>query len=744
MKKTLAKMMAAIAVLLLGAFIYLDAKVQYSLNERQWQLPARVYARSLLLQAGAQLEIDELVYELNLLGYNSRKSWRDPGYFRREGNALLIHSRAFQSPAGKVSGVRFRVEFSGGKVSGLSAPGNRALQQVLLEPVEIGSIYPRHREDRLLVQLEQVPQSLVEILLLIEDRGFYDHYGISLRSVGRALIANIEAGRTVQGGSTITQQLVKNIFLTQAKRFWRKGLEAIMALQVELHYDKKTILESYINEVYLGQEGPKEIHGFALASKHYFNRPLEELNAGQIALLVGMVKGPSYYDPWRNPERAATRRNVVLSVMAKHQLISQTQLNQFENTPIKLAKANALAGVYPAYIDLVRRQLRRDYSDSDLQTQGMKIYTAFDPIVQRHAEQAMSQTLEQWQDEVQAAMVVTRVGTGDVLAVVGGRRMRFAGFNRAIDAVRPVGSLIKPAVYLTALEQANSYTLATSISDASVQVVGEDGSLWEPKNFDRKEHGDVLLHRALANSYNQATARLGMQLGLNNVVETLERLGVTRQVPALPAILLGAIGLSPMEVTGMYQTIASHGVHTPLRTIVDIADHEANPIARYPVTARAAFDSRVMHLLHYSMMEVVQEGTGKAVYQQLPKTYKVAGKTGTSNDLRDSWFAGFGGDYLAVVWLGRDDNKTVGLTGSSGALKVWRQFMAVASHEPVSLQQPPGIVYQWVDEASGKLSRSVCDGARYMPFLQGTAPTERVSCEASLPGVINWFRTLFK
>ncbi len=737
------KMSISLLVLLLIGLVYLDARVRYSFNERQWQLPARVYSRALSLSPGKALAPDDLMAELSLLGYVQSANWRRPGSVKRQGNQFWISSRGYQSVDGPVAPLRFYVAFSGKRISRLENTGGGRLQTVQLEPLEIGSIYPRHREDRLLIKLEQVPRSLIDILLLIEDRDFYQHLGVSPKHIARATLANLKARRAVQGGSTITQQLVKNLFLNAERKLWRKAVEAVMALLVELHFSKDAILESYLNEVYLGQEGPRAIHGFALASRHYFNRPLHELDMGQIALLVGLVKGPSYYDPWRNSERAQRRRNIVLQVMADHQLISPQQQQVYAQANLGLAKSSALAGVYPAYLDLVRRQLRRDYSSESLQTEGMKIVTAFDPIVQRHAEASLSKVLSSQPDSLQGAMVVSDVASGDVVAVVGGRQMRYAGFNRALDAVRPVGSLAKPAVYLAALQQPRRYTLASTISDGPVEVAGQDGSVWQPRNFDRKSHGTVLLHHALANSYNQATARLGMEVGLGQVNGVMKQLGVKRPLPELPSMLLGAVALSPIEVTAMYQTIASAGIYSPLRSIVDIADHSGQVLARYPVVQREAVEKPVMHLLHYAMLEVVREGTGQTVYQQLPADFKVAGKTGSTNDLRDSWFAGFSGDYLAVVWMGRDDNKSTGLTGSRGALKVWREFISRASHKPLDFEAPPGIAYHWVDSQTGLLSREICDGARYLPFLQGTAPTARSQCRGALPGVWRWFKDLF-
>lgn len=735
--------MLSLGVLVALALVYLDARVRYSFDEKQYQLPARVYARPLTLKPGVRIHPQDLQTELRLLGYTPSLHWRAPGHYRQQNDQFSIATRGYNSVSGKVPPLRFNVTIRGGAVVDLQDAGGRDFNRVQLEPIEIGSIYPSHREDRVLVRLDQVPNSLVEILLLIEDRHFYDHFGLSFRSIARAMLANLRAGRTVQGGSTLTQQLVKNIFLSADRSLWRKGLEAIMAVMVEIHYSKREILEAYLNEVYLGQEGPRGIHGFALASRHYFNRPLEDLNAAQIATLVGLVKGPSYYDPWRYPERSRERRNTVLEVMAEHGLISRDQQQQLARQDLMLAKNNAVAGVYPAYLDLVRRQLRRDYSEQDLQTEGMGIFTAFDPVVQRHAERAMADVLATQADEIEGAMVVTDVKTGNVLAVVGGRQMRYAGFNRALDAVRAVGSLMKPAVYLTALRDSRHYTLASAISDGPVEVAGADGSVWQPRNFDRESHGTVLLHEALAKSYNQATARLGMEVGLPKVMATIEQLGITRQLPQLPSILLGAGGLSPLEVASMYQTIASAGIHSPLRSIIDIADSNGVAMAQYPLNQYQAIGRSEMHLLHYALIEAVREGTGKSVYQVLPKSFQVAGKTGTTDDLRDSWFAGFSGDYLAVVWLGRDDNASAGLTGASGALKVWASFMARASQAPMSFAPPDGVVYHWIDGQTGMLSREVCKDARYMPFIVGSAPRQRASCNTNLPRVWDWFKKLF-
>jgi len=559
----------------------------------------------------------------------------------------------------------------------------------------------------------------------------------------RATFANLRAGHTVQGGSTLTQQLVKNVLLTNERSLWRKLNEAVMALLVEYHYDKNTILEAYLNEIYLGQEGPRPLHGFALASRHYFNRPIEELRSDQIAMLVGLVKGPSQYDPWRSPERAQARRDLVLKMMADEKLIDDGEYQAAIKRGLGLAKSNAADSLHPGYLDLVRRQLRRDYQESDLQVRGLRIFTAFDPLVQWHAERSLAKALQQLDPKekgLEGAVVVTDVVSGEVVALVGGRQMHYAGFNRALDAVRSIGSLAKPAVYLTAIES-KRYTLISKLDDTPVDIK-VPGGRWQPKNYDKQFHGAVPLHFALAESYNAATAHLGMDLGVPKVLATTQRLGIEREMPVVPSVFLGAGELSPLEVAVMYQTIAAQGVSAGLRSIRTITDVEGTPLARFPQKPVQAVSPAAIHVLQYAMQEVMQEGTARVAKNVLPN-FRVAGKTGTTDDLRDSWFAGFSGDYLAVVWMGRDDNKSTGLTGATGALKAWLGFMAETSHVPLNFEAPAGVQYAWVDDATGLLSSENCDGARYVPFLDGTAPTEQGTNCSPLNGLQHWFQNLF-
>lgn len=725
--------------------IYLDARITSTFSEKRWELPAKVYARPLELFVGARLDPDALAYELSLLGYRKVRQAAQPGQVGRAGGRFDIYTQGFDFPGEREPARRITLSISGGKIAALEAGGGE-LDLLRLDPVQIGGIYPSHGEDRVLVRLKDLPETLWRGLLATEDQNFFSHWGFSITGIARAAFSNVRSGQVVAGGSTITQQLVKNYYLTPERTIVRKLTELLMAMLLELHYDKEDILESYVNEIYLGQQGPRAIHGFALAARHYFNTPVEQLGLHQQALLVGMIKGPSLYNPRRNPERATQRRNVVLDLMAEQGVISAEHATIARAMPLGLnAAPSSVRDTFPAFLDLVRRQLREEYRQEDLATLGLSIFTSFDPLLQRQLERSTTTVLDSLDagGELESASVVTRFDTGEVAALVGGRRVSYAGFNRALDARRPAGSLLKPAIYLAALEQPKRYTLATPLSDTKVEVAGANDQVWEPRNFDRKEHGQVMLHAALAKSYNLATARLGMNLGIDTVVDMLRRLGIRGPIPEVPALTLGAGEYSPVAMAVMYQAIAAGGYRMPLRSIRDIVDAQGEPLRRYVLAYDRTVSIQAVHLLHYAMREVVREGTGRGVYRYLPQQFEVAGKTGTTNDGRDSWFAGFSGDLLTVTWIGRDDNGSTGLTGSSGALKVWAHFMARSAQRSLGYRMPEGIETHWVDETIGALTGQGCPNARMLPFVSGSQPDTRTGCAPRESRIKNWFQSLF-
>ena len=733
--------MAAAAVVGVLAFMYLDAYIQRAFSGKKWAVPAMVYGRPLELYAGAPVGPRALTAELETLGYRAAGATAGAGTYSVSGSTVSIATRGFRFWDGEEPTRRLRVAFAGNSVQAVRDEQGVEVALARLEPVHIGGIYPAHNEDRILVRVSDVPPLLIHTLMAVEDQNFDSHHGVSPKGIARAMWVNVSSGALEQGGSTLTQQLVKNFFLTRERTITRKLMELAMALVMELRYSKEEILEAYLNEIYLGQDGHRAIHGFGLASHYYFNRPIAELGAPQIALLVGMVRGPSYYDPWRHPERSRERRDTVLALMVDQQVIDAAQAAQIAQMPLGVGdRDQARSKFYPAYLDLVRRQLRRDYSEEVLSSEGLQIFTGLDPAVQRAAEASLQETLAKIESDFKArgkpqqglegAVIVTRVDSGEVLAVVGGRNSRVAGFNRALDALRPVGSLMKPAVYLTALEDGR-YTLLSPLDDGPVAYKGANGQVWRPRNYDREDHGMVRLHRALAQSYNQSTARLGLELGIERVVDTIHRLGVDREVPALPSVALGAVALSPIEVAGMYQTIASGGFSSPLSAIREVMDASGEPLTRYPVAVEQKVRQSAVYLLEYALKEVVSAGTARSASNRLPAGLVVAGKTGTTDEQRDSWFAGYSGDLLAVVWIGRDDNGVTALTGATGALPAWAGLMAAASREPRRARAPGGITETWVDEAGGGLSAEGCPGARLMPFMNGTEPDYEAACTGS-------------
>lgn len=735
-------------VVLAGFAVYLDAVVQEKFSGKRWTVPAKVYARPLELFVGQKLSKDDFLRELDALGYRRENSASGPGAVAVAGNTIDMYSRGFQFYEGTEPARAIRVRFSGDYVAGLTQAGGTNLAVARLEPMLIGGLYPAHQEDRILIKIDQVPAYLIDALVAVEDRDYFEHFGVSPKGIARAIWINATSGRLAQGGSTLTQQLVKNFYLTNERTLLRKATEAMMAVLLELHYDKREILEAYLNEVFLGQDGQRAIHGFGLASQYFFSQPISELKLEQVALLVGMVKGPTYFNPRRNPERAMTRRNLVLDLLAEQGSITPEEAAAAKQKPLGVTQRGSMAdSSFPAFLDLVKRQLREDYREEDLTEEGLRIFTSFDPILQLKAEEALTESLKRLAgrkgvDEVQAGMVVTNPETGEIQALIGSRQPRFAGFNRALDAVRPIGSLVKPAIYLSALERPSQYTLTSWLEDEPFSVKGQDGQVWTPQNYDRQAHGSIFLYQGLAHSYNLSTAKLGLEIGVPNVLKTLQRMGMKREWPAYPSMLLGAGALTPMEVADMYQTLANGGFNTPLRGIRSVLTSDGQPLGRYPFKIQQRFDPGAIYLVQNAMQRTMREGTGRSVYSQLPSSLNLAGKTGTSNDSRDSWFAGFSQDLLAVVWLGRDDNGPTPLTGATGALQVWTGFMRKADPLPLDMPMPDNVTMAWIDRTTGQGSASGCPNAVQMPYIRGSEPAPGAGCgiQAPVDSVMDWVR----
>jgi len=744
------KVLIVLFVLVVFGLVYLDARVVTQFEAKRWAAPANVYARPLEIYVGSSLSTDELEYELGLLGYLSSAPVARAGQYLRTDTGISVYLRSFSLPHQKVLADLYQINFDEHGITSVLDNFSNPVSLLTIDPLRIGGIYASHKEDRQLVRIDQLPEILLATVKAVEDQDFDNHRGISLRAIFRAAWANIRAGGVVQGGSTITQQLVKNFYLSSRRTLGRKIIEIPMSLLVELHFDKSEILEAYLNEVFLGQDGARAIHGFGLASQFYFGRSIGELQLHQMALLVGLVKGPSYYAPRRQPQRALARRNLVLDQLASANVVSQKQVTAAKQKPLDLSffgKESAIK--FPAFMDLVRHQLRRDYSDKDLTSEGLNIFTTLDPIIQRHAEQSLAEQISTLSatdtklKNLEGALVVTSATSAEVLAFVGGKNARYSGFNRALNSSRPVGSLLKPAVYLTALAQPEKYTLATKIKDEAIRVPQPTGPAWQPLNYDRKSHGEVTLLEALTMSYNQASARLGMDVGVEAILQTLKSLGIGRELPNYPSIILGAGGFSPLEMTEVYQTIAAQGYDAPLRSIREATTSEGQLLKQYAFEIEQKFAPTPIHILTYALQEAMRNGTGKTVYMHLSKDINIAGKTGTSDDLRDSWFAGFTGDRLAVVWLGADDNTSIGLSGAGGAMQVWANLMKRLKPKTLRGVVPETVEYKWIQKSTGLTTAERCEGAILMPFAKGSAPEEHAKCSRQSNPVQSWLKSWF-
>ena len=728
---------AALAVYVLE----LDVRVRNEFEGRRFALPARIYARPLELHAGVRITQADVVDELHELGYGDAPREGESGWFRVDGNAVEIAARPFVFWDGAEPARRLRAVFDGPQVSRLTDAEGKDLALARLEPLPIGGIYPAGNEDRVLVRLSEVPKHLIEELIATEDRKFYDHMGFDPRALARAA-TSVFSGR-MQGGSTITQQLVKNFFLTPERTLSRKFTELVMAILLEAHYGKAEILETYLNEIYLGQDRDRAIHGVGLAAQYYFGKDVQHLTVAESALLVAMVKGPAVYDPRRHAARALERRNLVLRETKDQGSITMEQYAAARAADLGVSPRPSMGtSPYPAFVQLVHRQLRRDYDEKDLRSEGLRIFSTLDPRAQLSAERALAKRIAQYDKErrfgqpgLEGAVVMTDPSSGEVQALVGGRDARYRGYNRAIDAARPVGSLLKPAVYLTALSEPSRYTLITPIDDGPFLWKSRGAPDWEPKNYDRKFHGLVPLRVALAQSYNAATARLGTDVGLDKVLATVKKLGVERELRPFASTLLGATEMSPLEVAQMYQTVAAGGFRSPLRAIREVTTQEGKPLQRYALKVEQAFPAEPMVLITAALQGVVREGTAQGLKAFLPPEVAAAGKTGTTDEQRDAWFAGFTGDRLGVVWLGYDDNRAARLSGAAAALPVWGDIMAALMPQPLALAAAEGIEQVWIDPQTNLRGDSQCAGAVELPFMLGSAPPERSPC-ASVAGAV--------
>ncbi|MEM7082373.1 MAG: penicillin-binding protein 1B [Pseudomonadota bacterium] len=732
-RRLLTGLLALMGVALLMTALYglvLDAQIKERFAGQPWAQPARVFARPIDLYAGLSLAPAELVAHLNQLGYRRVEQPTSPGEYRLAGQQLRLVTRGDSLLT--ISVQALDVYFAGDVIVELNDGRGDALPLATLEPQMIGSLLPRSGVDRNVIGADAVPTLLRAALVAVEDRRFHSHHGIDFRGIARAALANLRAGRVRQGGSTITQQLIKSHFLSNAQTWRRKFKEALMAVSIDARLSKDDIMLAYVNEIYLGQDGGRAIHGFDLASRFYFSRRLSELEIHHIAMLTGMVKGPSQFNPRRYPEAARKRRDLVLDILSDEGVISAEAALQAKAEPLDVvADRTGHFGGYPAIMAMVRQQLLRDYEPDDLVSAGLSVYTSLDVVAQQRVEQQVGQALAQVErehdvaEQLQTSAVVLAPDTGELMALVGGRQIGFDGFNRALDMRRPIGSLIKPFVYLTALEH-GQFDLDTELSNAPLDVTLDTGQIWSPRNFDDEYGGDVPIFKALAQSYNTPAVRVGLEIGVQNVIETLQRLGMAHDPDAFPSLLLGALELTPLEVAQLYLGLAGSGFITPPRIVKTVTDANGRALRAYPLEVEDAVSPVSTYQIMRTLRLAATHGTARSLSWRLPGL-PVAGKTGSTNDLRDSWFAGVSQSSVAVVWVGRDDNESTGLTGAQGALPVWVSAMRALDNAPLAPYPPEDLHNVPFDYTTGQ-PLPYCDSAVLIPLRRQSEPPPLAVC----------------
>jgi penicillin-binding protein 1B len=725
--------------------VQLDRTVTRRFEGRLFRVPSRVFSAPTVLYAGLDADRLDLLGTLRRLGYReearlaSGTGGLEPGEFTGTNGELQVHLRSFEHPTRSEPARQIVLRLEGGVIGDVVDARDGSPVIAFLEPERVGAYYGPNREQRELVQLGEVPRHLTDAVLAVEDQRFETHPGIDLRRIGGALLANLQAGRVAQGGSTLTQQLVKNFFLSPERTLQRKLREALMALIIEVRYDKSAILEAYLNEIYLGQRGSTAIHGVGEAARHYFGKPARRLSVAESALLAAIIQSPNAISPFRQGERAMARRNLVLRLMLDQGRIDEAAFEAASAEPLRLASLASDRNEVRYFLDAVRRQLPDVYDVDILTTEGLDIYSTLDVRLQRLAAVAIREGLEDLERRyptlrgeapthpLQACLVALRPQTGEVLALVGGRDYRTSQFDRCIQARRPAGSLFKPFVYVAALEPGEGepvITLASRLDDGPLRVITPSGA-WEPENYDHEFHDLVPVRAALERSLNVAAARLAIKVGIDRVIDVAQRLGIESPLPNVPSLALGTADLSPLEIARAYATIANGGIRPEIRTFKDVIDHTGETLERNEIRFERVLDSGTAYLSTSLLNGVVERGTGRGV-RAAGLRGPLAGKTGTSDGERDAWFVGFSPRLVVVVWVGYDAPRSIGLPGSLGALPIWTRFVMDATGGRLRgvFPRPPEVVEVEIATASGALAGEGCGESRPEYFLVGTEPTE--------------------
>ena len=741
-----------LALVLSGYLFAFTVTVRDRLSRHRWQIPSRVFSDAEILFPGERIGKSEFIDMLKMRGYRKCTGPPErPGEFFAGRGRVIVYLRNFAYPDHHFKGFVLTVRFDGVGIKALQRSG-ASLDLVMLEPVEIAELFGKNKEIRHLISFDQAPKYLVDAILAIEDKRFFHHHGIDWRGIIRAFYQDFRHGKIVQGGSTLTQQLVKNYFLTPERTLSRKVKEGVLSLIIEWLYPKKDILEMYMNEIYMGQRGSAAIHGLGEAARYYFGHDLRDVTLEEAATLAGMIRAPNYTSPLLHPRQAIERRNLVLKEMMKAGRITREAFRRAVGEPIAVCKAGELSEDRLYYVDFLKRQLENLYPRKVLTGRGLRIFTSLHPEIQRAAAQAVCKGLRrlgkerfinrQGASRLQAVMIVIHPKTGAVLALVGGRNYVESPFNRAVDAHRQAGSLFKPFVYLTALD---TFTPATVIPDTPVRYKVR-GAPWIPRNYDGRYHGKVTVRTALEQSLNAATVNLAVRVGLRKVVYMVRKLGVTSRLEPYPSLALGAFEMTPLELARAFCVFANEGQLPFLLTLRDVMDEEGKVEQQRHVTAKMICSPARAYIITTLLEGVIQHGTARRL-KDLGIDFPCAGKTGTTSGYRDSWFVGYTSDLLAIVWIGFDDNRNTHLSGATGAMTVWADFMKRIQNRlnPRPFIKPPGVVTRTVRVDVDWPPEVWWPKAYKEDFLAGTAPPPVPRKEkAGMPAVGEFFREIWK
>jgi penicillin-binding protein 1B len=721
----------------------LEEQVVQKFSGRKWNIPSKIYSDTALLYPGISVNLEDFRDKLRRLGYRESTTARVKGeyrYSKKEG-LLDIHLHDFPYPTGPFKGFPARLALQGSTIAKIeNLDSGEELFTLEFEPELITGLYDRIWEERRLVKLADVPPLLLKAILVVEDERFYRHRGIDVVAILRASWVNVTSGGIVQGGSTLTQQLMKNFFLDDERTFKRKLKEALMALIAERKYSKEEILENYLNEIYLGQRGAQGIFGVWEAARFYFSKDLKELSIAEMALMAGLIRAPNRYSPYRSIDAAVKRRNVVLGRMFETGMITRSQYDNALRETIQRRELIKVLNDAPFYVDFLRRELAENYSNEVLTQDGLKIFTSLDLQLQRWAELSLANGLKQLEenypylkkragdDHLDGAIIAIRPQTGEIKAMVGGRDYQKSQFNRVAQAKRQPGSVFKPFVYLAALmfgadDGSKKFTPVTLVEDSPFTWTYE-GKEWQPDNYKGEYFGTVTLRRALERSLNSATARVARDVGIRRVREVAHRLGIQSQLPAFPSLALGGVEVTPLEVGNAFSTLANNGVRTHAVTVKQVIDQSNHLLERRDVRVTKVVSPQLAFLINYMMKGVLDHGTAAGARSQ-GFTRPAAGKTGTTNDTKDAWFVGYTPDLLAVVWVGFDNPSKLGLSGSQAALPIWTEFMkrATAGTPVTDFVAPPGIKMVDIDPLSGQRATPNCPQVFSEAFIEGEEPT---------------------